>query len=139
MSYSICRRICDRQFMGTTVRRSALELFFSAVSSDKVRKPFFCNWLRRWRVRFIQIRIKTVYFNSKGAYGLRSCRKSKFNARCAYRFGYVCNVLSDSSIGRVLVIKTVNGQSVYASGGLSAAFFLLSSSDCRRRRVLADK
>lgn len=51
--------------MGTTVRRSALELFFSAVSSDKVRKPFFCNWLRRWRVRFIQIRIKTVYFKSK--------------------------------------------------------------------------
>lgn len=128
--------------MVTTVRRSTLELFFSAVSSDKVRKPFFCNWLRRRCVRFIQIRIKTVYFNSKGAYGLRSCRKSKFNARCAYRFGYVCNVLSDSSIGkraRVLVIKTVNGQSVYASGGLSALFFLLSSSDCRRRRVLADK
>lgn len=51
-------------------------------------------------------------------------------------------MLSDSSIGkraRVLVIKTVNGQSVYASGGLSAVFFLLSSSDFRRRRVLADK
>lgn len=35
-------------------------------------------------------------------------------------------MLSDSSIGkraRVLVIKTVNGQSVYASGGLSAVFF----------------
>lgn len=33
---------------------------------------------------------------------------------------------SDSSIGkraRVLVFKTVNGQSVYASGGSSAVFF----------------
>lgn len=66
------------------------------------------------------------HFNSKGAFGLRFCRKSKFNARGGYLFGYVCNVLSDSSIGKcasVLVFKIVNRQSVYASGGSSAVFF----------------
>ena len=94
-------------------------------------------------LRYIICRDKGAFhFNSKGAFGLRFCRKSKFNARGAYRFGYDYNVRSDSSIGkraRVLVFKTVNRQSVIRKRRLVRRIFLLSSSDCRRRRVLADK